>query len=230
MTERIHLPVRMSEEDRNKIVNKAEKMGLPADQLLGHIAPEEVAGVNYLNKIAMIAAAVVIFVIGTGWFATFTKLKALTTVRVEEESTGLKQVTAGVFAKTSPHLRDEAGRSWIGLACQHGDLAEVKRWLSRGTDPNQPRHSGKWINGVFTRSEDESCTGPSPLIVAARLGHFHIIEYFLDREIVHGTKMIDWNYQTMSVRSLYATLLDLRQGNQRDDPKLLRCIEKFQLL
>lgn len=40
MPERIYIKVEMSQNEYIRIVGKARRMGLPVDQVLGHIAPE----------------------------------------------------------------------------------------------------------------------------------------------------------------------------------------------
>jgi hypothetical protein len=227
----------MSKEDRDKIVNKAEKMGLPADQLLGHIAPEELREVNYLNKIAMIGAAVVIIAMGTGWFATITHLqdKSDNVVKLEGERDAAEAKLAKIKAQNlivpkrvdelamlrdlvNPDDVDMAGRTWIARACSSGDLAAVVYWVGRGTDINQPRYAGRFVHettseGVekmtFNRSDNLDLRHRTPMMIAANSGHYHILHHF-----AHPSRRdtVDWNYSCFG-ETVLTTLKRNRKKN-----------------
>ena len=48
---KIYLPIELSHEDMNKVVNKASEIGLPLDQILSHIAQGECAKLKNNNGI-----------------------------------------------------------------------------------------------------------------------------------------------------------------------------------
>ena len=234
MSERIHLPVRMSEEDRDKIVNKAEKMGLPADQLLGHIAPEEVAGVNYLNKIAMIGAAVVIFVIGTGWFATFTKLNAESD-KVAQLEKGNASATPDVDTRHDMELlamiaershinqQNLGGRTILHEAVRNrSDLATFDFLIGQGADLNK-RAYGFEMNGGGKR--DAAVLGLTPVMAAMFAGkkdprRDEIALYLITH---HGDK-IDFTLETRHGHTLLAMALR-RLQDQPNNRVLLSIVE-----
>ena len=232
MSERIHLPVRMSEEDRDKIVNKAEKMGLPADQLLGHIAPEEVAGVNYLNKIAMIGAAVVIFVIGTGWFATFAKLKAesdkVAQLVKENDAPDVDtrhdtELMAMIAKRSHINQQDLAGRTILHQAVkQRSDLATFDFLISQGADINK-RAFGFEMNGSGMR--DAAILGLTPVMAAMFAGSVdkQADKITLHLMTHHGDR-IDFTLETRHG----LTLLAIALKRLKDQPKnrvLLNIVE-----
>lgn len=242
---RIHLPLQLSREDYNQIVDKANSMGLPPEQILGHLAPQEEVPRSPQNTLAFISSAAVIIVLSAGWiisavnsakFHTLLHHKGieLAKMKVERdalaeqlEPVGLEALLVGVLAQVNPARLDDRGRNHIAVAMRKGDIALAEYWEGRGVSWNQPVWYGKQVDGTWTQAfdaEGEPQVGVSPIMIAARRGHFQVIRYMLNP--VRRDK-IDWGFSCHGGQTLADILNEhiILYPNNKQLPVILSQVE-----
>jgi len=175
-------------------------------------APEK-----HLSNLAMIGAAVVIGVMGIGWYATFTKLKAESD-KVAQLEKGNASATPNIDTRSDTELmamiaershinqQNLDGRTILHQAVkQRSDLATFDFLISRGADINQ-RSYGFEMNGSGKR--DAAVLGLTPVMAAMFVGKKdprgdEIVLHLLTR---HSDK-IDFSLETRHGHTLLAMAL-----------------------
>jgi len=115
---------------------------------------------------------------------------------------GLEALLVGVLAQVNPGRLDERGRNHIAVAMRKGDIGLAEYWEGRGVSWNQPVWYGRQVDGKWTQvfdTEGEPQVGVSPIMIAARRGHYQVIRYMLNP--VRRDK-IDWGFSCYGGQTL----------------------------
>ena len=119
---------------------------------------------------------------------------------------GVEATLAAVLAQVSPARLDGRGRNHIAVAMGRGDIGLAEYWEGRGVSWNQPIWFAARVDGIWKTildAEGDYQSGFSPLMIAARRGHFQVIRYMLHPD---RRDKIDWGYTKLGGQSLASIL------------------------
>jgi len=146
---------------------------------------------------------------------TWNNLKAIKITALELERAALAEqlrpvgvdvILVGVLNQVDPARLDGRGRNHIAVAMRKGDIGLAEYWEGRGVSWNQPAWFGRQDGGEWVQSFDDdggSRVGVSPLMIAARRGHYQVIRYMLHPD---RRDKIDWGFTRYGGQSIAGVL------------------------